>query len=276
MTMAVEEIPTEQLLVELRGAVLVVKLNRPDKLNAWTPQMESEYGDVLEAAEADPRVRAIVVTGAGRGFCAGADMAVLAEVSDLDVAEVTARRPTHFPFLLRKPLIAAVNGAAAGIGMVQALYADLRFASPTAMFLTAFAQRGLVAEYGSAWLLPRLVGQSRAADLLLSSRRVDAEEAYRIGLVDRLVDDPLAEAIAYAEQLAADCSPYSMDIIKRQLIAAADRSFAEAAAEAGRLMFESFQGPDLVEGVASFTERRAPAFPPLSTEPSTKLTTEEN
>lgn len=266
MTAVVEDVRTEEVLTELRGAVLVVTLNRPDKLNAWTPQMESEYGDVLEAAERDPRVRAVVLTGQGRGFCAGADMSVLAGAPAVDVAELAERRPTHFPFLFRKPLIAAVNGPAAGIGLVEALYADLRFASPKALFITAFAQRGLIAEYGIAWLLPQLVGRSRAADLLLSSRKVDAQEAYRIGLVDRLVEDPLAEAIAYADQLAATSSPYSMDIIKRQLLEDTDRSFDEAATESDRLMVASFTGPDLAEGVASFTERRAPAFVPLSTE----------
>lgn len=263
---AVTDVRTEQVLAELRGAVLVLTFNRPERLNAWTPVMEREYGDLLAAAETDPQVRAVVVTGAGRGFCAGADMDVLAEAPEFDAADAADRRPTHAPFLFRKPLIAAVNGPAAGIGMVEALYADVRFASPTALFITAFAQRGLIAEYGVSWLLPQVVGRSRAADLLLSSRRVDAQEAYRIGLVDRLVDDPLAEAIAYADALATGSSPTSMDVIKHQLTQDADRSFVDAAVDAERLMFESFARPDLAEGVASFTERRSPAFTPLTTE----------
>lgn len=266
MTTLVEDVSTEQIAVRQRGAVLVVTFNRPARLNAWTPQMEREYGDVLEAAESDPRVRAVVVTGAGRAFCAGADMEVLSGAPDIESDSITDRRPTHAPFLFRKPLVAAVHGAAAGIGMVEALYADVRFASPSALFITAFAQRGLIAEYGIAWLLPQLVGRGRAADLLLSSRRVGGEEAHRIGLVDHLVDDPLAAAVEYAERLASSSSPYAMDVIKRQLREDLDGSFVASARRAEQLMLASFHGPDLTEGVASFTERRAPAFAPLTIE----------
>lgn len=256
---------TEQVLAEQVGAVLKLTLNRPDKLNAWTPQMELEYGDQLAAAEADPQVRAIVVTGAGRGFCAGADMAVLAGAPAVTTRELAERRPTHYPFLIRKPLIAAINGAAAGIGLVEALYADVRFASSNALFLTAFAQRGLIAEYGISWLLPQLVGRSRAADLLLSSRKVGAEEAYRIGLVDHLVDGDVVEAaMAYAQSLAATSSPTSMAVVKGQLLADTERSFLASSADADRLMHASFAGIDLDEGVKSFTERRPPVFAPLS------------
>lgn len=266
MTAVVQDLRTEQVLTELRGAVLVVTLNRPEKLNAWTPQMEAEYGDVLAAAERDARVRAVVVTGAGRAFCAGADMDVLAGAPQIESDSITDRRPTHAPFLFRKPLIAAVHGAAAGIGMVEALYADVRFASPSALFLTAFARRGLIAEYGISWLLPQVVGRSRAADLLLSSRKVRGEEAFRIGLVDHLVEDPLAAAVEYADGLATTSSPYSVDIIKRQLREDGDSSFVASAEAAQQLMLDSFHGPDLAEGVASFTERRDPAFAPLTTE----------
>lgn len=249
---------------ERRGAVLVVTLDRPEKLNAWTPRMEREFGAAMALAEADEPVRAVVITGAGRAFCAGADMGVLDAVSSSDEASrITAERPTHVAATLRKPVIAAMHGAAAGIGMVQALYADVRFASPSALFLTAFAHRGLIAEYGVAWILPRLIGHSRASDLLLSSRKVGAEEALRIGLVDHLVDDPLEAAIAYAEDLATRSAPSSMATIKEQLRLDAERSFAASVEHADALMRESFEAPDLAEGVASFTERRDPAFAPL-------------
>ncbi len=256
----------EQLvLTERHGAVLLVTFNRPARLNAWTDALEDQYFDVLEAAEADAEVRAIVVTGAGRGFCAGADMDDLAAAPEATDADLDRVRPRHLPLTIRKPVIAAVNGAAAGLGFVEALYCDVRFASPEALFLTTFVRRGLIAEYGASWLLPRIVGRSRALDLLVSGRRVGGEEAYRIGLVDHLV--PAAEllpaAIAYADELATSCSPWSMAMIKGQITLDTDRSFAAAVDDADALMRKSFRGVDIAEGVASFTERRTPNFVPL-------------
>ncbi len=266
MTDAATDLTSDRpVLTERRGAVLLVTLNRPERLNAWTAAMEDAYFDALLAADADPDVRAVVVTGAGRGFCAGADMDDLGRASQATEADLERARPRHLPLTLRTPLVAAVNGPAAGLGMVEALYCDVRFASPEAAFLTAFARRGLVAEYGLAWLLPRLVGHGRASDLLLSGRRVGGEEAARIGLVEHLVpaSDLVARTVAYAEELATSCSPWSMATIKSQLAQDAERSFAESVRHADDLMRRSFRGPDLVEGVASFTERRAPVFPPL-------------
>jgi enoyl-CoA hydratase/carnithine racemase len=174
--------------------------------------------------------------------------------------------PCHRPLLLRKPLIAAVNGAAAGLGFVQALYCDLRFATPTAKFTTAFTRRGLIAEYGSAWLLPRLVGHSRAGDLLLSARVVTGSEALAMGLVDRVVpaDELLDTTVAYAQELADNCSPSAMAAVKAQLAAAAVSSFDAAVVDADRRMLESFAHPDLAEGVASYQEKRPPAFAGLA------------
>lgn len=266
-----------EVLTELRGGVLVVTLNRPEKLNAWTATMAEQFGEAIASAAADPEVRVIVVTGAGRAFCAGADMGLLAELSEssapvdtgpVDPAPVDPgqQRPTHLLATIDKPVIAAVNGAAAGLGFVQALYADVRFASPQAVFLTAFARRGLIAEYGASWLLPRLVGAGRAADLLLSGRRVEATEAHRIGLVDHLVTDGdvVEAAVAYAEELVTWCSPTSMKVIKQQFRDDADRGFCVAVADAERLMVDSFAGDDLAEGVASFTERREPRYGSLA------------
>lgn len=258
---------TEQLvLTERRGAVLLVTLNRPERLNAWTNALEDRYFDVLVEAEADPDVRAIVVTGAGRGFCAGADMDDLGGASEASDAEIDRPRPRHLPMTIRKPVIAAVNGAAAGLGLVEALFCDVRFASPEAAFITAFVRRGLVAEYGVSWLLPRIVGHSRALDLLLSGRRLSGEEAYRIGLVDHLApaDQLVDAAIAYADDLATSCSPWSMATIKAQVVLDGERSFADSVGTADSLMRASFHGVDLAEGVASFTERRPPVFAPLS------------
>ena len=255
------------VLTERRGAVLLVTLNRPERLNAWTDELEDRYFDVLESADADPDVRAIVVTGAGRGFCAGADMDDLAGASGATDAEIDRPRPRHLPMTLRTPLVGAVNGAAAGLGLVEALYCDVRFASPNALFLTAFVRRGLAAEYGASWLLPRIVGRSRALDLLLSGRRVTGDEAHRIGLVDHLVpaETLVDDAVAYAADLAASCSPWSMATIKQQIALDGERGFDAAVAEADTLMRASFHGADIAEGVASFTERRAPVFAPLTT-----------
>jgi enoyl-CoA hydratase/carnithine racemase len=254
------------VLAERRDAVLLLTLNRPHRLNAWTDAMEDRYFELLDLAESDPAVRAVVVTGAGRGFCAGADLDDLERVSDRLPPVLARPRPRHRPLLLGKPLIAAINGAAAGLGLVEALYCDVRFAVRTAKLTTAFAQRGLIAEYGVAWLLPRLVGTSRSLDLLLSARVVTGTEAAQIGLVDHLVDDPddlLPRALAYAEQLAAHCSPRSMQVIKSQVLSALDTDFETAAREAERLMLEAFAGADLGEGVRSFREGRAPVFRPL-------------
>lgn len=256
----------EQLvLTERRGAVVLVTFNRPARLNAWTSAMEDQYFDALETADADPGVRAIVVTGAGRGFCSGADMEDLARVSVASETVVDRSRPRHLPLTIRKPVVAAVNGAAAGLGFVEALYCDVRFASPDAAFHTAFARRGLVAEYGVSWLLPRLVGHGRASDLLLSGRRVDGEEAARIGLVEHLVpaDELVQRAVGYAADLAASCSPWSMATIKEQLALDAAASFAASSDRAHGLMRASFRGGDLAEGVASYTARREPEFSPL-------------
>ena len=253
----------ETVLAERRGAVLVLTLNRPHRLNAWTAALEQRYFTLLDEAEADPGVRAVVVTGAGRGFCAGADMDDLNVLTGSDEKGLPTRPvPCHRPLLLRKPLIAAVNGAAAGLGFVQALYCDLRFATPAAKFTSSFTRRGLIAEYGSAWLLPRIVGHSRATDLLLSARVVQGAEAEAMGLVDRIVEPEalLDTTVAYAQDLAANCSPAAMAAVKAQVFAAATSTFADAAAEADRRMVLSFDHPDFQEGVTSYQEKRPPAF----------------
>jgi enoyl-CoA hydratase/carnithine racemase len=261
------ETSNDVVLAERRGAVLVLTLNRPERLNAWTDELEARYFEHLDAAAADPEVRAVVLTGAGRGFCAGADFDVLEDATgDEPSGSIVERpRPRNLPMTLRKPLIAAINGPAAGLGFVEALYCDVRFCVPEAKLTTAFSRRGLVAEYGVAWLLPRLVGTSAALDLLMSARVIRGAEALAIGLVDRLVEPEalLEEAVAYAADLAANCSPTSMAVIKRQVADGLDQGFAESFAESERLIAESFDRPDAAEGVASYLEKRPPSFPPL-------------
>lgn len=257
---------TEPVLYEHRGAVALLTLNRPERLNAWSNDLEDRYFELLDRIEDDPDVRAVVVTGAGRGFCAGADMQDLDLAGTPDLKVALARpRPRSFPMTVRKPMIAALNGAAAGLGLVEALYCDIRFATPTAKLTTAFAQRGLIAEYGISWILPRLVGQANALDLLLSGRVVQGEEAVTMGLVNRLVTPEalVEEAVAYAQSLADASSPLSMATIKQQVQRHMDSTLAEAVADSDALMRESFEWPDVREGVSSYLERRPPAFAPL-------------
>jgi enoyl-CoA hydratase/carnithine racemase len=260
---------SEVVQMQIDDGVALMTLNRPDRLNAWTTEMEHAYFAMLEQCADDEQVRAIVVTGAGRGFCAGADMQELQALGDgtLDASEaaVTERRPQSYPLSIPKPIIAAVNGACAGIGLVQALMCDLRFAAEGAKLTTAFARRGLVAEHGISWLLPRLVGTANALDLLLSGRVVFAEEAQTLGLVNRVfAPDRLLEAtMDYAHELVVNCSPASMATMKRQLYADLDHTLPDALAEADRLMLASFTAPDFVEGVTSFVERRDPRFATL-------------
>lgn len=253
------------VLAERRGGVLLLTFNRPEQLNAWNDEVEGQYFALLAEADNDPEVRAIVITGAGRGFCSGADMSDLSRVSKLDLAgaELPERQlPRSYPMTIRKPMIAAINGAAAGLGLIEALYCDLRFAAAEAKLLTAFVRRGLIAEYGMAWLLPRIVGQGRALDLMVSSRIVKGEEALAMGLVDRVVadGDVVEEAVAYAAELATWCSPVAMSTIKSQVYRGLDLTFAEALAEADDAMLASFDHPDAEEGVHSFLEKRVPAF----------------
>jgi enoyl-CoA hydratase/carnithine racemase len=254
----------QPVLSERRGPVLVLTLNRPERMNAWNNELEDRYFALLDDAEDDPSVRAIVVTGAGRAFCAGADMANLKRI---DQAAGRSERPRSrtFPRTLDKPLIAAINGAAAGLGLVEALCCDVRFCTPDAKLTTSFARRGLIAEYGLSWILPRLVGPGNAFDLALSGRVVLGEEAHALGLVERIVpaEQLLDEAVAYATDLAENCSPLSIAIIKRQLRAHADVDFATALAQSDELMLASFDLPDVKEGVASYLEKRAPDFAPL-------------
>jgi enoyl-CoA hydratase/carnithine racemase len=243
--------------------VLTLTFNRPERRNGWAEDLEEAYYGLLAAAAAEPAVRAVVVTGAGSTFCPGAEMGRLGLL-----AEPGARlphKPVDVPRRFPKPLIAAINGACAGVGLVQALFCHVRFAADTARFSTAFARRGLVAEYGLAWTLPRLIGVENALDLLLSARKVDAAEALRLGLVSRVVprDEVLAAARAYAGDLARHCAPNAMAVIARQVLDELDAPFEAALERSYAEVDRVIGGPDLREGVASYREQRPPRFPPL-------------
>ena len=281
--------PNQETLYEVAKRVATITLNRPDKLNAWTAVMEQEVRADMAEAERDENVRVIVLTGAGRGFCAGADMSLLSTVATkgLDAAQraqaVQAgassgsgsssgsgggsaradfqKKYSYFP-AMSKPVIGAINGPAVGLGLVIALYCDLRFASDAARFSTAFARRGLIAEYGMAWMLPRLVGHANALDLLFSARLIDAAEAFRMGLANQVYpQDVFQEKVReYAAELAANVSPRSLRVIKRQVYDAMFQPLGEAFEIAEREMLASLQCEDFKEGVAHFVEKRAPIF----------------
>ena len=262
---------TQEILYDINGRVATITLNRPDKLNAWTRVMEQEVRQALQEAAADDQVRVIVITGAGRGFCAGADMSLLQDVVDRGVHPLPVaadmpggdfeRQYSYFP-AIPKPVIGAINGPAVGLGLVIAMFCDLRFASEDAKFGTAFARRGLIAEYGLAWLLPRIIGHANAMDILLSARIFGASEALRMGLVNQAVPAPalMDHVYTYAKVLAEEVSPRSMRVIKRQVYAAMSQTLGEALDTASEEMRTSLQCEDFKEGVAHFVEKRAPAF----------------
>jgi len=259
---------SEVVLKSVSDGVAVLTLNRPDRLNAWTQELERVYFDLLGECAESAEVRAIVVTGAGRGFCAGADMQELQGLGEGGPSEEQVERERiaqSYPLTVPKPIIAAINGPCAGIGLVQALMCDLRFVAEDAKLTTAFARRGLVAEHGISWILPRLVGPSRALDLLLSGRVILGPEAAAMGLVNRVLprEAVLEQALSYARELAQQCSPSSMATMKRQVYADLDGTLPGALSEADRLMLRSFGEPDFSEGVSSFLERRDPSFAPL-------------
>ena len=263
---------------ELDGPVALLTLDRPDRLNAWTGRMHTEYRWALQQAEDDAGVRVVVVTGAGRGFCAGADAQALSgHVAkggyDPGTDAATLSTPGYgvrpefdhdfvFHFGLTKPVIAAINGPAAGVGLVLACYCDLRFAAAGAKLTTAHGRLNLPAEYGLSWLLPRLVGVGRAMELLLSSRVLLTEEACELGLVNRVfpAEELLPATIAYAHELATTVSRRSLAETKRQVWVDQLRDIGSSVAEAGALLDEMMGEPDFAEGVAALHEKRRPRF----------------
>ena len=257
--------PASPVLCAVAEGVATVTLNRPERMNAWTHAMEVAYFDLIDALDDSPDVRAVVLTGAGRGFCPGLDAGDLADRTQGVTGQEGVDRPMTYARVLRKPLIAAINGGCAGIGLIQVLVADLRFAAAGVKIATAFTRRGLVAEFGTSWMLPRLVGDGNAMDLLLSGRAITAEEAHAMGLVNRVyaADELLPAAQAYARDLAANCSPLAMQAVKAQVAADWTRALEASQEEAARLVKEPARRPDFREGVASFTEKRSPNFPPL-------------
>ena len=262
------------------GPIATITLNRPDRLNALTGQMLVELQQAVAAAEADDGAVAILLTGAGRGFCAGADMARLQATSQGTTrssvaSDTVTEKPGDFAMLgddyrlghaylmaVRKPIVAAINGPCAGLGFAIAMLCDIRFASDRAVFTTAFAHRGLVAEHGVSWILPRLIGPAHALDILLSGRKFDGIEAERLGVVNRMVehDQLLDHARHYLTLMATASAPRSLQTMKHQVYKHLDMPLGDALRESLRLMEASLRHADFKEGDDSYLEKRPPRF----------------
>lgn len=273
------------IIYDVKDRIAIITLHRPQRLNAYTGQMATSIKRAMADANDDSAVRAIIITGAGRGFCAGADMEVLSsgnagrresplkDAADIDARFSSALGPDlsfdfkdaeRFGYFVKtkKPIIAAINGPVAGIGLVMTLYADIRFAASTAVLTTSFAQRGLIAEHGISWLLPKLVGQANALDLLLSARKISAQEAERLGLVNKVfaAETFMENVLAYARAFSDAVSPRSMAIMKAQVWKANFQDFNGALATADEEMKASLSHSEFKEGVAHFMEKRPPRF----------------
>ncbi|MFP6808573.1 MAG: enoyl-CoA hydratase-related protein [Pseudomonadales bacterium] len=270
----------DEIKYDLDGPSAVITLNRPEALNALTNNMLEELKHALAAAEADTNVVGIILTGEGRGFCAGMDMNALdaqASGGDLSGGVALKKLDAHpgdkdmgedfqvtFAYIMsiRKPIIVALNGVCAGLGMSIVLLCDMRFASENGKFVTAFSQRGLVAEHGQSWILPRLIGPARALDLLWSSRKVGAEEAKELGMVERIfpADELLDQTKAYIQGLADSSAPVSMMLMKKQIYRHMNMSLGDSMRETNQMMAASLEQSDFTEGVKSFLEKRPPKF----------------
>ncbi|MEZ5379567.1 MAG: enoyl-CoA hydratase-related protein [Acidimicrobiales bacterium] len=248
---------------EVDDNVATIAFNRPDQMNGMTGDMEVAYFGRLLQAQADPSVRVIVVTGTGRGFCPGADLAHRPGEGQepLPNAIVSTRTPLE----ITKPTIAMINGACAGVGLAYALQCDFRVAAAGVKFTTAFARRGLIGEYGMPWLLHQIAGRATALDLLITARVFLADEAFRLGLVNAVaeLDDLRSTVMALASDIAANVSPASAAVVKYQVTTQSEMDAHRAMDQSDDLMRQSLKGPDVGEGIASFLERRPVAFPPL-------------
>jgi enoyl-CoA hydratase/carnithine racemase len=263
-------IAASEVLYEVDQGVAVLTFNRPEANNGQTESMEQLYLELLAKADDDPDVRVIVVTGAGRTFCVGGDMEYAQAVVRAGGwnKEIPHAQETY-ALWVRKPVVAAINGGCAGMGLVYALTCDIRFAAAGAKLATAFVRRGLAAERGISWYLQKTVGQAHAMDLLLSGRAVTSEEAERIGLVNRTVpaDQLMDVTMAWARDVAANSSPSGMAAIKQQILDDADRNLVTSLSDAAIICARATRGPDFAEGILSYVERRPPTWQPLGPSP---------
>lgn len=269
----------QEILYDIDESVAVLTMNRPETLNALTDLTQAEIRHALNESERNGDIIGTVITGAGRGFCSGVDMNALGAMSEAgrrlgnSFSHLAANpgNPDDDPnfvigtayFLgLRKPLIAAINGACAGLGFSYATFCDLRFVDKNARLTTSFAQRGLIAEHGTSWMLPRLIGPANALDLFWTSRKFDGEEAFRIGFANRLSEpgECVNDAVAFLKEIAASSAPNSLMLMKKQVYRHLNKELALAMSESNEWMDESLARGDFKEGVQSFVERRSPNF----------------
>jgi enoyl-CoA hydratase/carnithine racemase len=261
----------EQIRLDIDGAIATITLNRPEKLNAFTPHMGGELVAAFDATDADDAVRAVVLTGAGRGFCAGADLHRGGSSTGTFDYDSLDHRDSGGLVSLRifeslKPVIVAVNGPAVGIGVTMTLPADIRLAADSARFGFVFARRGIVPEAASSWFLPRLVGPSRALEWAVTGRVFDAGEALAGGLVRSVhpTDELLPTAYGLAAEIAENTAPVSVAITRQMMwrMLGADHPM-EAHRVDSRMVAERGKSADAAEGITSFLEKRAAAFPDL-------------
>jgi 2-(1,2-epoxy-1,2-dihydrophenyl)acetyl-CoA isomerase len=255
------------ILSETTNGIATITLNRPDKLNAFTGTMRAELVDALRTAGGDDAVRVVIVTGAGRGFCAGGDVEYMSglqregNVTDFRHLLDAGRDVVTTIRSLEKFVIAAVNGVAAGAGCNLALACDYRLASDRAKLGETFVRIGLHPDWGGTWLLPRLVGESRAMELLMTGRMVEAEEAERIGMVDRVVPaDSLGAETMKLAQAIADGPPRPLRDIKRAVYLAAGNTLEAQIDLETENQLRAFASADAGEGMRAFFEKRAPRF----------------
>ncbi len=265
-----------EIIYEKADRVATVTMNRPEKLNAWTAKMGAEMRTAMMDAERDPSVGAIIITGAGRAYCAGADMGSLGEITagrtsagaaaaeDDWTRQQRADYRTQYSWLLAlsKPVIGAINGACVGLGFTTCLYQDIRMASDRARMGLIFPQRGLAIEHGSSWMLPRIVGVARAVELAVTGRLVDANEALQMGLVTRVVphESLMPTAREVASEIAHKCSPLGVAQAKKLIYQHLFSDLGTAIREDDESMQMMTRSEDFKEGVRAFVEKRAPRF----------------
>ncbi len=263
------------IIYEKSDRVATITLNRPERMNAWRAQLERELRAATADAEEDPQIGAIVVTGAGKAFCAGLDMAALTKIASeaglgdelaegRDGKSLNPNFRGRFAWLLamKKPVIGAINGACVGMGFAHALHFDIRIASERARMGTIFPRRGLAIELGASWLLPRIVGLANAVELAVTGKLIDGAEAYRIGLVSKVVphDDLMPTARALASEIANQCSPLGAGHAKRMVYEHLFTDLSTACADEDRTAVLMTRSEDFKEGIKAFTEKRAPRF----------------
>src|ERR1700683_965950 len=265
------------IIYDKADRIATVSLNRPDKMNAWTAKMGAEMRTAMLDAERDDNIGAIILTGAGRAYCAGADMSSLSEISQGRASAVPSapsqdeyakgeridyQTPYSWMLALKKPVIGAINGACVGLGFTYCLYQDIRIASDKARMGLIFVQRGLAIEHGSSWMLPRIIGVGRAMELAVTGRLIDAKEALEIGLVNRVVphDKLMETAREVAGQIASKCSPLGVSQAKKMIYEHLFTDLATAIKEDDASMRRMTKSEDFAEGVKAFVEKRSPRF----------------